>query len=385
MQTSGLPIGNTFIWWFVDFITIYTLFQYRNKSPKYTIIEIFIVWTSISLIRGICIVENYWEFKQLINGLLSLSIPIFVYAFDKPYITGSVLKYWFKYAIPLFVICIFLMPLGAYHFYLGPLFVVGCFIPIVPKKWKIIISVLLIIMIFADLGARSQVIKSVIVLLISILIYFKSFISSLLLKIIHWSCYIVPIILIFLGITGKFNIFKDLSSHEGKYIEKKQVNGQIIEDDLSADTRTFIYEEVLNSAIKHNYVIWGRTPARGNDSETFGIHNAEVLKTGKYERHRNELCHTNIFTWLGIIGVVMYSLIYLRSSYLAVFKSKNIYIKLLGCFIAFRWAYGWIEDMNNFNIMNVALWMMIAMGFSYEFRMMNNNEFKIWLSKSLPN
>lgn len=163
--------------------------------------------------------------------------------------------------------------------------------------------------------------------------------------------------------------------------KKKIVNGQVVEDDLSADTRTFIYIEVIKSALQHNYVIGGRTPARGNDSMAFGALNAEELKTGKYERHSNELCHTNIFTWLGLIGVVLYSLIYLRSSYLAVYKSNNIYIKFLGCFIAFRWAYGWIEDINRFDIANISLWMMIAMGLSVQFRNMNNKEFANFIKK----
>lgn len=157
------------------------------------------------------------------------------------------------------------------------------------------------------------------------------------------------------------------------------VNGQWVEEDLSADTRTFIYEEVISSAIRHNYIWFGRTPARGNDSMSFGSYSAENLKTGKYERHSNEVCHPNIFTWLGLVGVILYSLIYLKSSYLAVYKSNNIYIKILGVFIAFRWAYGWVEDFNRFDIMNISLWMMIAMGFSEQFRDMTDRDFKIWI------
>lgn len=383
LQSGGLS-GNTALWWLIDFITLFTLYQLREKSSKYIFVELFLAWTLISTIRGAFIAENYWEWKQLVAGFLTLSIPMFVYAFDKPYVTGIVLRYWFKYALLFFILFLPFISTGAYHFYLGPVFVIGCFIPIVPKKWKIIFGILLLTMLVINLGARSQVIKSAIVLLIATGIYFKRIIPNLLLKIVHWICYIAPIILLTLGITGTFNIFEDLSSNKGKYVEKKVVNGQVVEDDLSADTRTFIYVEVIESALRHNYVIWGRTPARGNDSMAFGAYNAEELKTGKYERHRNELCHTNVFTWLGLIGVILYSLIYLRSSYLAVYKSNNIYIKFLGCFIAFRWLYGWIEDMNNFSIMNIALWIMIAMGLSIRFRRMTNIEFKSWILKSLP-
>lgn len=379
IQWSDLLLGNTFFWWLIDFITLYTLLKIRKNSYKYGIIDLFLLWTIISTLRGIFIADNYWEWKQLIAGFLALSIPMFVYAFDKQNVTRIVLRYWFKYAFFFFLLFIPFLSEGAYHFYLGPVFVIGCFLPIIPKKWKFIIGLLLVTMLWIDLGARSQVIKSAMVLLVSIGILFRKFISYRIIKLVHWACYISPIVLLFLGLSGVFNIFKDLTSNKGAYIETKIVNGQIVEDDLSADTRTFIYEEVIESALKHNYVFWGRTPARGNDSMTFGTYSAEVLKTGKYERHANELCHINIFTWLGLIGVVLYSLIYIRSSYLAVYQSNNIYIKFLGCFIAFRWAFGWIEDMNRFDILNIALWMMIAMGLSQQFRKMSNRQFQIWL------
>lgn len=384
MQAGTIPIGNLYVWWFIDFITLYTLGQFKKVTTRYYLIDIFLGWVLISTIRSIFIAENYWEWKQLISGFLALSIPLFSYAFDKPHITGRVIRYWLKYAILLFLLQLPTLPNGAYHFYLGPVFLVGCFIPIAPRKWQFILIGLLIIMLSSNLDARSQVIKSAIVLLIAIGIYFWKIIPNIVFKVIHWACYIIPIVLLILGMTGRFNIFENLESNKGKYVEKVIMNGQVVEIDLSTDTRTFIYTEVIESAIKHNYVIWGRTPARGNDSRAFGAYNAEILKTGKYERHKNELCHLNIFTWLGLIGVILYTIIYLRSSYLAIYKSENIYLRFLGCFIAFRWAYGWIEDMNTFNIMNISLWMMIAIGLSSQFRSMNNKTFKNWFLKCFP-
>ena len=212
-------------------------------------------------------------------------------------------------------------------------------------------------------------------------IYAHRFIPNNVIKIIHGAFYIIPIVLLYLGISGTFNIFEDLSSYQGKYVEKKVENGEFVEEDLSTDTRTFIYVEVIESALKHNYVICGRTPARGND--TIFFEDNDMIKTGKNERFMNETCHTNIFTWLGLIGVVLYSLLYFRASYLSIYKSNNIYIKFLGLFIAFRWAYGWIEDVNNFNILGISIWMLIAMGLSNEFRLMNNKDFKKWLLRCL--
>lgn len=58
-------------------------------------------------------------------------------------------------------------------------------------------------------------------------------------------------------------------------------------------------------------------------------------------------------------------------------------MKLLGLFIAFRWAFGWIEDFNRFDIANISLWILIAMGFSKQFRQMDNLRFKRWLYNTL--
>lgn len=390
-QWLSLAISTTLIAWVINFCIIYIVLKFKTKYSKvlltsyiekydWHLINIYLLWLLFNSIRGIFIADNYWEWKQLITGMQSLSLPLFIYIFSVTDISQRVLIYWFKYALLIFILLVPFLSTDAYHFYLGPLFMVGCFIPMVPKKWKYIIGGLLIIMLLINLGARSQVIKSAVVLLIASGIYFRKYISIKILKFIHAFCYILPIILLYLGISGTFNIFQDISSNEGKYVNKKVVNGEVKEEDLSADTRTFIYKEVLESALKHNYVIWGRTPARGNDSAAFGSFNAENLKTGKYERHSNELCHTNVFTWLGLIGVILYSLIYFRSSYLALYNSNNKYIKYLGCFIAFRWAYGWIEDFNRFDIMNISLWMMISMGISIQFRSMSNEQFKSWLN-----
>lgn len=385
-QFSSVPIGNTYFEIILSFITVVYVFWYKKKyfhpynRKDYRIVSIYLIWLLIGIIRGCFVAENYWEWKQLIQGSFSLSLPIFVYVFSDPGLLQSVLRTWFKYAIPLFFLFFMWVVIpGAYHFYLGPLFLIACFLPILPWKWKYLCLILLIVMLFIAFGARSQVIKSAIALLMSLAYLLSKYISNSILKITHWVCYLLPIILLVLGISGTFNIFRGMAQNEGKYVEKRVINGTIVNEDLSDDTRTFIYEEVITSAIRHNYAFFGRTPARGNDSAWFGAYNAEELNTGKYERHSNEVCHPNVFTWLGLVGMFMYSFLYLKSSYLAVYRSNNLFMKLLGVFIAFRWAYGWVEDFNTFQIMSISIWMMIAMGFSASFRQMDNNTFKKWI------
>ncbi len=383
---SKYPLGNTFIDWGIILLTILAVFWYKKlyfsppNKTDYTIITIFLLWMMVGSFRGILVAENYWEWKQLIAGSFSLSLPLLVYVFSIPNILQRVLHYWIKIALPLFFfIIVWLINSDVWHFYLAPVFLFAIFIPVLPKKWGFIILGLTLAMLIINLGARSQVIKSSIALLIVSLYFFPKALSIKLIKIGHWIFYLLPALLLYLSISGTFNPFEFLASNTGKYSSTKEVNGEIETQDLAADTRTFIYYEVITSAINNNYVLFGRTPARGNDSAAFGKKIEQELNTGKYERHRNEVCFPNVFTWLGLIGMILYCLIYFKSSYLAVFKSNNYYIKLIGLFIAFRFLYGWIEDVNSFDINSISIWMMIAMGFSQEFRNMTDHEFTCWL------
>ncbi len=100
---------------------------------------------------------------------------------------------------------------------------------------------------------------------------------------------------------------------------------------------------------------------------------------GEYqERSKNEFCHLSIFTWIGLVGMLVYSFFYIQASFLGLYKTKNIYIKYLSLLIAFHWAYGWIEDACEFNMMNVAIWMMIGICLSPKFRSMSESEFELW-------
>lgn len=386
-QWAGLALNQFIIWAFTALYLGAAIKISRFCSPAIctfdkNLYKIYIFWIIIEVIRGTFFetMGNYWIWKDLMTGTFALFIPILTFIYVSPDLLRSILRFWYKYALICFVLFIPFLPIGSYHFYLGPLYIVTAVWMIFPKRWMMIFIGLTLLMIFIDPGARSQVLKTGVILIISMAYFFRKFISLKLLKIIHWILYILPVVLLILGITGKFNVFEDLSSNEGKYTSTTiGSGGQKEVEDLSADTRTFIYVEIIQSALKHNYVIWGRTPARGNDSDFFGAFYAEDLKTGLYERHANETGLPSIFTWTGLIGLVLLSCIYIRSSFLAVYRSNNNYIKLIGCFVAFRWCYGWIEDMYNYTPMILSLWMMIAMCLSKKFRSMNDNEMKQWL------
>ena len=191
---------------------------------------------------------------------------------------------------------------------------------------------------------------------------------------------IVPFILFTLAAVGTFNVFKINEYLTTKTIlEAKSANGSEGTERLDADTRTFLYEETVKSAINNDYVFIGHSLARGYESNTFGFQDFY----GRGERYASEVSILNIFTYMGIVGVFLYFSIFLSATYKALYKSQNIYIKMLGIYLSFRWVYAWVEDFNRFDLNYLFLWITIAMCLSPQFRYMNNKEFEQWIRSLL--
>ena len=388
-QWSTFPIGNTFTNWILYSICFFLIFRLQKNyhlpinNQYFTPIYIYLIWITICILRGFFLAEYYWDFKNLLSSGFALFLAYSVFIFTNPALIWQILRTWIKYSIPLFGVIILFIPTDSYGFFLIPISFFTIFYTSLETRWKFIFLGISIFIIFADFDARSNGIKFTIPFIFSLLFYFKGFLNSKVYRLTFKIIFIVPIILLVLGLTQTFNVFQLEQYISGDYSESKIVNGEKQVINLKADTRTFLYEEVINSAIKHQYLWIGRTPARGNDSELFGSYMAENLGTSRYERYGNEVSMLNIFTWIGLIGVILYTWIFYRAAYLAITQSNNHYLKILGIYIAFRYVFCWIEDVNRFDINNVMLWIMICICYSYQFRRMTDGDFKTWLHSIL--
>ena len=87
---SGIDILSTFFIWTCSYILIFSIllkkkkYFHPNNKKDYYVITIYFIWAILGIIRCIFTAENYWEWKQLSSGVLSLSLPLFVYIFIKP-------------------------------------------------------------------------------------------------------------------------------------------------------------------------------------------------------------------------------------------------------------------------------------------------------------
>lgn len=387
-QWSSIPLSSPIIDWilFVLFLfCIYRIYIFRFKrdtSIHYKkFVYFYLLIFVIGILRGIVVADNYWDYKNLINNSISLSLPVLIIVFSYPIYTQKVLFKWLKYALPLFVIVIPFIDACAYSRFISPILLLGCFITSMEKKWRWLTIMLLLILVFADFGARTQVIKAIMCFVISIVFFIINKIPNRILQMINYVFYSLPAILLFLAFAGIFNVFA-----MDEYMDDiKTLNSRNEEESLTADTRTTLYTEIISSAVRNEYVTMGRTPARGYDSMQFGGAYDNIYKdTKRFERPASEMLHPNVFTWLGLLGVFSYGLLYFIASSKAINKANNRYIKLLGLYVAFRWMYGWVEEYNRWDIMNISLWIMISMCLSPYYRSMTDKEFLVWFRQCFP-
>lgn len=375
-------LENTTLWWGVSimilFLFILSKKYYFDKKndDNMLIVWIYLLWNAVCIIRGMFVAEMYWDWKALTGNAMSLLLPIVIFSSTNKRIVQSMMSFYLKYVLPIFFLFAILIRTDAYGFYLVPATLLMLLFPALTRRQKLLTLTITIIVLVADLGARSNVIKFGVPMFILVFYYLKNWMPSKTMEIVRVALIVIPFVFFGLGVSGVFNVF-NMDEYIGE-VTSQGVDGagERGEQNLAVDTRTFLYVEVLESAINNNYWLLGRTPARGNDSYSFGLDGFEV--TGRYERLANEIGLANVFTWTGLIGVIIYLLIFYRASFLAVNRSKNIYAKMLGVFIAFRWLYSWIEDLNNFSLNYFMLMVMLGLCFSRSFRMMSDNEVVIW-------
>ena len=380
LQWCTLPIGNTFLWWLLQSFILFTF--YKLKPTIYTIlpIKIFLVYLGFSAIYGaVFMTENYWDWKLLVNNLMVFSIPLVTMAFANPIYIYQVLKCWFSYA---WIILILLAPfLGsdAYGRFLVPFTFMALFITKLNKKYILLTAIAFIITITLGSDSRSDTLKFGICLTLGFSVFYSSiWENKKLMLCIALVMMLAPIVFFILGISGTFNIFKieEELGLEGKY-EIQNSGGE--EYSALTDTRTFLYVEELQSAIKNEYTILGRSIARGYDSQAFGYEVDQTLGTNRGERPRCETSILNIFNYFGVLGVIIYFIIFFRASFLAIYRSKNLFIPVIGVYVAFRWIFAWVEDFSRFDLNYMFLWILIGMCYSPIFRNMSNKDYENWL------
>jgi len=365
--------------WTIMVVIFFAYFQLaKNLLNIYQLrfVKYYLFWNIIMFIVGLFVANGYWEYKTLISSSFATFLSIVTYVLLNPYYTQKILATYFRNIIWISIPFFILVNPNTYGFFLFPFSFLLLLFPFLDTKWRIITILVSILALVSDLDARSTVLKFAVAGVLALSYYFGLFIRKNILNLIHKLFMFAPFFLVLTAVVGIFNPF-NMDSYIESDIKSEYVDesGRKYETDLKADTRTGLYKEVLETAEYYNSWITGRTAAKGARTELFSS-----LKdiTGIAERSSNEVAILNIFMWTGIIGVVLYFLIFYRAAWLAINKSNSYFMKILGIYLSFRWVYSWVEDINNYSLNYFLIWVMLAMAYSDKFRMMNERELLIW-------
>ncbi|MCA4506386.1 hypothetical protein LDZ43_11950 [Bacteroides xylanisolvens] len=373
-------------------ITLYFYYLiYKNRKeaniiPDYKkIMNLYLLYVIFTFIRGFWVIE-FWtdDTRSLVNGTLLMLMPIIIWYFSNPDKFSQLLSFWSKkWIVPSIIIMLLFFVKEGYAHLLAPAYFLILFYKELPKKYRRCVWIILAMVIYGGLSARSNVLRFAIVVLLSYLFIVKQIFRNL--KRISWSFFaILPIVLLLLGTLGIYNPFEALSNNANLNInlaEAQDKTGTVIQK-ANEDTRTFIYEGVLATSLKNDSWLIGRTFVRGYEvDQLFGVEAYQIIfeRTGRMERISCEVGILNPFTWMGLIGLLLYSLMILAPSWYGVFRGRNKYVQCVGIILAFRFMFSFIEEMQTFGWNTITLWLMVAMCISPKFLKMSNNEMKIWI------
>lgn len=381
LQWCSLPIGNTFLWWLLQAVVLFIFVRLKPKGYSLWSINLFIAMLIINAICGaLFMTENYWDWKLLVNNLMIFLLPLASYTYSRPQILSRTLRSWIKYAWILLILLAPFLESDAYGRFLVPFSFLSLFLVRLNKPILLFTIIAYLATIVLGYESRSDMLKFSVTMLLGIMfIFLKS--KTYFMKIAKTACvslFIAPFVLFALASTDTFNIFEidEELGINGKYTMKSPED-----EDISAlaDTRTFLYIEEITSAVSHNYYVAGRTIARGYDSAFFGEQADEALNLNRGERQSCETSILNIFNYFGILGVIVYFTIFVCAVRRALTKSKNVYIPVVAIYVAFRWAFAWVEDFSRFDLNYLFLWIMIGMCFSPYYLNMSNQDVRAWM------
>ena len=373
-------------------ITLYFYYLiYKNRKeaniiPDYKkIMNLYLLYVIFTFIRGFWVIE-FWtdDTRSLVNGTLLMLMPIIIWYFSNPDKFSQLLSFWSKkWIVPSIIIMLLFFVKEGYAHLLAPAYFLILFYKELPKTYRRCVWIILAMVIYGGLSARSNVLRFAIVVLLSYLFIVKQIFRNL--KRISWSFFaILPIVLLLLGTLGIYNPFEALSNNANlniNFAEAQDKTGTVIQK-ANEDTRTFIYEGVLATSLKNDSWLIGRTFVRGYEvDQLFGVEAYQIIfeRTGRMERISCEVGILNPFTWMGLIGLLLYSLMILAPSWYGVFRGRNKYVQCVGIILAFRFMFSFIEEMQTFGWNTITLWLMVAMCISPKFLKMSNNEMKIWI------
>ena len=341
-------------------------------------INLFLLYNIVVLLRGFlnATTEQDW----IVFLVVDIPIHLFVHftlflAFNKNSII-SIFSAFLSFGLIIGIIIYFLPFKYQFGFpkAVSPVYILILMIPFLSKKFGLFILALAFLSLFSDLESRSNVLNIIVALLIVITYYFKnSHLTHPFIKLIRGVLLITPVVLLILGVFGIFNIFLI-----GEYLSNDENMEEIL-----VDSRTGIYTDVFTQLKKDNVILFGLGASGKTDTYLLDSKSQDFSEIYNEGRRGTESGMLNYIQWGGVLGGLIYFLLFVKGSYFGIYKSNNWFCVMLGLWVAYKGLFSFIEDRPNFSIDSIFIFFAIGICLNKEIRKFSDVDMKIMFENML--
>lgn len=341
----------------------------REEFTGKKIMVFYFVYAAITYLRGFTEIEYWADWISLASSMVftSFLLPYMMFL-GSPDCCSKIFRSFIKFGIPLCVIGAIWLSSDEQQNFAHNLVIVNMLVLLLPEmkwKWRLMIIAIAFFVSLYDLDRRSILVGYAVPFL---LLFAWPFLRvNLMRKFVVSTMFVLPIVLLSLGLAGIFNIFE--------YMEKSSdLNISGSDRGTMVDSRTGIYEDVFKDLINNN--IW---VSRGGNHKTYTsiveISSNDVTDLWRYGRKGTESGMLNHFQYGGIWGALAYTLLFIGASWKACFSSRSRFMRLLGVYIAFKFLYSFIEESVVPN--GLTFWLFLCLGICYNARFRNFTDIEI--------
>lgn len=373
---SGATTLSSFLAYTSIFILLNIIFSYGAVKIPSSISFFYKFWLIlcvIGILRGLILSESYWDYKYvIISGIPLTLVSLNFFIGSKIIIFRYILKYYLEYIVLISFLFIPLTFTANQEIFSRLVIAISIFIVFIPYlKKKKVLTILLIstLSVLIVITFRTNILKFSFSILILGCYYFRKIISRRLISIVFIALFSAPLIFLAFGLNGSYNIFEKISENE-EYITYTK-KGEL--ENLTTDTRTFLYQEVIFSVLKSNNLIFGEGLSTGYQSDFFTDKGGAI--NGK--RYRCEVHFLNIFLYFGLTGVLSYTLFLFFVCYKGIYNSNNILAKMLSLLIASRFLLSFLEEFTQYDMNFFFFWLIVGLLCSSQFRSMSDKQIKL--------
>lgn len=372
--------------WLSAGIAIYSFVKnyrkFKNRIPRFAsnIFCLLIIWNLINIARSLY--NSSGAITTLFGNVytsLALLVP-FVIVFSIQTINIQRINSYFlkllKTGILLFVL---FYALGGGVFNVTQLRILNLlFLPVVflittiffeerKKKIIILIGSVLLFYVAYIYSSRTMMIRELLLITGLIPIYFYRIFNLKWILKITFILLILPFVLIQSSMaTGESFFQKNLPAFSN--------------EEMSADSRTFLYLEVYKDLVKHNQLLFGKGANGTYYSNYFDTVGGETDN-----RLTVEVGVLAILLKTGLIGLTLYLLLLFAAIYYSFFRAKNYFVVGIGFMLFIYVLLLFIENLVGYSSYNLFVWFFIGVCLSNETRNMTNFEINFILRKKYFN